>query len=143
MEDLQPQLQTAARPAARPIRLADILPATPSIDAATLRDLEVLSTASRGGITLLGLVDRTRSRVGQRCLRQYLQAPATSAEGILARQQAHRAIASAADRYRRILDGADMDGTERYLSSNWQMTTEHTGVVKVGADDVRFGRRKA
>ncbi|RPJ85113.1 MAG: hypothetical protein EHM13_02070 [Acidobacteria bacterium] len=143
MEDAQPQLQTAAGPADRPIRFADILPATPSIDAATLRDLEVLSTTSRGGTTLLALVDRTRSRVGQRCLRQFLQAPATSAEEILARQQAHRAIASAAERYRRILDGADTDGTERYLSSNWQLPTEHPGVVQVGAVAFRFGWRKA
>lgn len=88
------------------------------LDAATLRDLDVLSTSTTGGRTLMELVDRTRTRIGREQLRRRLSTPADSVDAILALQQAHRLLAAEAHAYRWILDGADADGAERYLGSN-------------------------
>lgn len=63
------------------------------LDSGTLNDLDVVSTPMSGGPTLLGLVDRTRTHIGREHLRQCLTAPPHVTEAILARQQAHRALA--------------------------------------------------
>jgi hypothetical protein len=81
------------------------------LDAATLRDLDVLSASHRNGPSLLGLVDRTRTRVVQHQLRRRLDAPADAPERILVLQRAHQALAADADAYRSIVDLA-LDGVE-------------------------------
>ncbi len=91
------------------------------MDAATLRDLDVLSTSTAQGQTLVELVDRTRTRVGREQLRRRLREPAHSAEAILALQQAHQALSAESDAYRGIVDRADADTVERYLGSNWKL----------------------
>jgi DNA mismatch repair protein MutS len=92
------------------------------MDSATLHDLEVFSTSAACGPTLVSLVDRTRTRAGRKHLCRRLVAPAAhSAEEILALQRAHQALAAEAVTYRTIVDRADADGAERYLSSNWQL----------------------
>lgn len=91
------------------------------LDPATLHDLDVLSTSTLRGPTLLGLVDRTRSRAGREALRQRLVGPSDSAEGILALQCAHQSLAANAASYRAILDRTDTDAAERYLDSSWQL----------------------
>jgi DNA mismatch repair ATPase MutS len=91
------------------------------LDPATLHDLDVLSTSTPRGPTLLSLVDRTRSRAGREALRQRLVAPSDSAEGILALQCAHQSLAADAASYRAIFDRTDTDAAERYLNSNWQL----------------------
>lgn len=92
-----------------------------TLDAATLRDLDVLSTATPGGETLLGLVDRTRTRAGREQLCRALSAPADSADAILALQHAHRALEAHASEYRSLVDEAALDETQRYLESRWQL----------------------
>ena len=116
---------------------------SPRIDAATLRDLDVISAAHRGAPTLLSLLNRTRTRVGERVLRQRLQAPAETADAIDALQQAHQEIAAAANIYRGILDRADTDGTERYLGSSWQLPTERWSLTEMAATTLRMGWRRA
>ncbi len=92
-----------------------------TLDAATLHDLDVLSTSTPRGPTLVALVDRTRSRAGREALRQRLVAPTDSGGGILALQDAHQSLAADAAGYRAIFDAADTDAAERYLSSNWRL----------------------
>ena len=90
-------------------------------DPATLHDLDVLSTPVRQGSTVLGLVDRTRTRAGREALRRRLVTPTHSAEQILALQRAYRFLAADAATYRVLLDRVESDALERYLNSNWQL----------------------
>src|SRR5206468_9624753 len=83
------------------------------LDPATQRDLDILSTSTTRGPTVLDLVDRTRTRVGREHLRRRLVAPAHSADEILALQRAHQALASEALKYREILNRIDSDPVER------------------------------
>jgi DNA mismatch repair protein MutS len=92
-----------------------------TLDAATLRDLDALSTATPGGETLLGLVDRTRTRAGREQLCRALSAPADSADAILALQHAHRELEAHASEVRSLVDEANLDETQRYLESKWQL----------------------
>lgn len=100
-----------------------------TLDSATLHDLDVLSTSTRGP-TLLGLVDRTRSRAGREALRQRLVTPSDSADGILALQGAHQTLAADAASYRVILDRAEIDAAERYLNSNWQLASARPALTR-------------
>jgi DNA mismatch repair protein MutS len=61
-----------------------------SIDPASWRSLEIDRTIRSGGVdgTLLNAIDRTRSTLGGRLLRQWLRAPLCDIEHILARQSA-------------------------------------------------------
>jgi DNA mismatch repair protein MutS len=112
------------------------------LDAATLRDLDVLSASNRNGPSLLGLVDRTRTRVGQHHLRRRLEAPADAPARILALQRAHQAIAADADAYRSIVDLADPDGVERYVNSNWQLPGVRRGLAWFAPAVLPTGWRK-
>src|ERR1700687_3137805 len=100
------------------------------LDAATLHDLDVLSTSPARGPTLLRVVDRTRTRAGGEQLRHRLVASAHSAESILALQQAHQVLAAEALNYRTIVDDADSDGVERYLNSTWQHPDARPGLTR-------------
>lgn len=91
-----------------------------TLDSATLDDLEILSTPVRQGVTVLSLVDRTRTRAGREALRRRLVTPVRPAEEIRALQLAHQFLASDAPGYRVLFDRVDLDSLERYLSSNWQ-----------------------
>ncbi|MGV3520366.1 MutS-related protein [Luteitalea sp.] len=90
------------------------------LDASTIRDLEVLSTAEPRGTSLWSLVDRTRSRAGALALRQRLLTGPEDAAGILARQTAHRALAADVTWPTR-LARANPDGVEAYLATSWQL----------------------
>jgi DNA mismatch repair protein MutS len=100
------------------------------LDPATLHDLDVLSTSTPRGPTLVSLVDRTRSRAGREALRLRLVVPSDSAEGILALQRAHQSLAADAAGYRAIFDRIDSDGAERYLSSNWQLPSARPALTR-------------
>jgi len=108
------------------------------IDAGTLRDLDILSTATNGR-TVLELVDRTRTRAGQEQLRRCLKTPETTAAAIVDRQRAHQALASDALAYRAIIDRADLDKVEKYLSSNWQLPKARRGLPRLVASHWRGG----
>src|SRR5688572_21924490 len=101
------------------------------LDPATLHDLDVLSTSTPRGPTLLGLVDRTRSRAGREALRQRLVAPSDSADGILALQAAHQSLAADAASYRAIFDRTDTGAAERYLNSNWQLRSARPALTRL------------
>ena len=89
-------------------------------DASTLRDLDIVPTPGRRGTTLWALIDRTRSRAGARALRQrFLTGPGGASE-IVALQRAHAALASEAT-YRTLIDAADLDGVDSYLTLTWQL----------------------
>jgi DNA mismatch repair protein MutS len=90
-------------------------------DAATLRDLDVLSTSGRQGPTVFSAIDRTRTRAGREALCRRLVTPASSPERIAALQRAHQFLAADAATYRALLDRPELDALERYLSSNWQL----------------------
>ncbi len=107
-------------------RIADM-----PIDPATLHDLDVLSTSTPRGPTLLGLVDRTRTRAGRDALRQRLVAPGESAEHIVALQRAHQLLAADAASYRVILDRVDSDSVEHHLNSNWQLPSARRALTRV------------
>ena len=63
------------------------------LDAATLRDLEILSPLTPQGPTLWTLLDRTRTRAGRKALHNCLVAPLGLAEQILDRQRAQQEVA--------------------------------------------------
>jgi DNA mismatch repair ATPase MutS len=101
------------------------------LDTATLQDLEIVPTPTTRGMTLWRLVDRTRTRLGREALRQRLLAPPHTAEGILALQRAHQALAAQASTYRTALDRADLDGVEAYLSLTWLLPADMPAVIRV------------
>jgi DNA mismatch repair protein MutS len=103
------------------------------VDAATLHDLDVLSTSTRRGPTLWSLIDRTRTRAGREQLRSRLVASAASVEEILALQQAHRALARQTALYRGAVDRVDCDALERHLQSNWQLPHSRRGPMQIFA----------
>jgi DNA mismatch repair protein MutS len=65
-----------------------------SIDSSTWRSLEIERTVRSGGTegSLLGAIDRTRTSMGGRLLRQWLRSPRRDAEQIIARQTAVAAL---------------------------------------------------
>jgi DNA mismatch repair ATPase MutS len=94
------------------------------LDAGTLRDLEILPTATTRGQTVWHLIDRTRSRAGRDALRQRFGVPSQSARDIVALQTAHQAIASDVSAYRTVLDGSHPDDVEEYLNVAWQLPAD-------------------
>ena len=101
------------------------------VDAATLHDLDVLSSSTSGGLTLLGAVDRTRTRAGSQELRKRLGAPATGSDRILALQGAHRHLAAESTRYRANFERAGVDAVDRYLDSGWQPAAARRWIVRI------------
>ena len=101
------------------------------VDAATLRDLDVLSTSTPQGPTLLKLVDRTRTHAGRDHLRRLLMAPRRSAGAILALQQAYQALAADHAAYDAILRRAYADDVGRYLAANWQLPHARGGLTRM------------
>jgi DNA mismatch repair protein MutS len=91
------------------------------LDAATIRDLEILSPLSRTGQTLWSFVDRTHTRSGRRLLRDRLVAASNSREEILARQRAHRELAEDSLAFSAAIRRLGCEMVEQYLRSNWQM----------------------
>ena len=90
------------------------------IDQGTLLDLDILRTAAPHGLTILAMVDRTRTQAGREHLCRRLSEPADSAAGILRLQEAHQTIARALASYRHGLDRAALDVVARYLDSRWE-----------------------
>ncbi len=103
------------------------------IDASTLQDLDVLTTARRDGTTLWSLVDRTRTRIGRQLLRDRLVGPPRLAEAILSLQQAHRLLADDERAFRAMLDGSDADRVEAYLGSTWQLPADMPAMSRLRA----------
>ncbi len=102
------------------------------IDAVTLHDLDVFSTASSRGPTLWDLVDRTRSHRGREHLRRRLTTPCQTAADILAQQHAHRALGSDLAGPRRLFDAIDSDAVGRYLDATWQLPSAQPMTARVG-----------
>jgi len=94
------------------------------LDSGTLRDLEILPTASTRGTTVWHLIDRTRSRAGRDALRQRFAAAPQSAHDIISLQKAHQAIASRAVSYRTVIERLDPDAVEEYLNVAWQLPAD-------------------
>jgi DNA mismatch repair protein MutS len=102
------------------------------IDAATLRDLDVLSASTPRGQSIWSLVDRTRSRAGREHLRRCLVAPDSAAAAIRERQRAHQAIAADLAAIGRLLDAAGADGVERYLAATWHLPSAQPTFASLG-----------
>jgi DNA mismatch repair ATPase MutS len=102
-----------------------------TLDAATLRDLDIGSSPTAGGPTLLGMLDRTRTRRGREHLRKALLTPLPSIDDIVARQHAHRALAAGHVTYHDILGRIDLDGAERYLNSTWQLPERRRRLTRI------------
>ena len=102
------------------------------IDAATIRDLDVLEASTPRGQTLWALVDRTRSRAGREHLRRSLTAPPGDAAAIVDRQHAHRSLAGDLAGYGRLLDAAGADAVQRYLDSTWQLPGAQPALAGLG-----------
>ena len=94
------------------------------LDSGTLRDLEILPSATTRGMTVWQLIDRTRSRSGRDALRQRIAAAAQSEQEIVALQHAHQSIASCAASYRTALDRSALDGVEEYSNGSWQLPSD-------------------
>jgi DNA mismatch repair protein MutS len=94
------------------------------LDSGTLRDLEILPTATTRGMTLWQLIDRTRSRAGRDALRHRFADVAQSEQDIIALQHAHQSIASCAASYRTVLDRSALDVVEEYLQGSWQLPAD-------------------
>lgn len=75
-----------------------------SIDPSSYRSLEIDRTVRSGGVegTLLASIDRTRTTMGGRMLRQWLRYPLCDIEHITARQNAVAALLEAADKLKEI-----------------------------------------
>jgi DNA mismatch repair protein MutS len=80
-----------------------------SIDAATWRSLEIERTVRSGGTegTLLWAIDRTRTAMGARLLRQWLRSPLSEREHIEARQSAIAAMLASPADLSKITDALD------------------------------------
>src|SRR5256885_4717909 len=80
-----------------------------SIDPASWRSLEIDRTVRGGGTegTLLAAIDRTRTAMGGRMLRQWLRYPLCDAEHITARQSAIAALLESASELKRIVECLD------------------------------------
>ncbi len=80
-----------------------------AIDPASYRSLEIDRTIRSGGTegTLLSAIDRTRSPMGARLLRQWLRFPLCDLEHIHARQSAIAALLVSPAELRAIVDGLD------------------------------------
>lgn len=100
------------------------------IDKGTLLDLEIFATSAPSGLTVLSLVDRTRTELGRQDLRRRLSAPADTSQEIEVLQEAHQTIASDLAAFRTSLDRADPDGALRYLSSRWELPTARNGLTR-------------
>lgn len=98
-------------------------------DSSTLADLEVLHASASHGSTLLMLIDKTRTDCGRQHLRRRLVENPGSAEFILERQCAHRALGSDLPSYRTLLDKADLNACEAYLDMKWLVPSAMRGVV--------------
>jgi DNA mismatch repair ATPase MutS len=94
------------------------------LDSGTLRDLEILPTATTRGMTVWQLIDRTRSRAGRDALRQRITAAAQSEQDIVALQHAHQSLASCEASYRTALDRSALDAVEEYLRGSWQLPAD-------------------
>jgi len=102
------------------------------VDAATLRDLDILAASTPRGRTVWSLVDRTRSRAGREHLRQRLTAPDHDAGAIVGRQLAHQTLSRDLDGYGRLLDSLETDAVDRYLRSTWQLPGAQSAGVGIG-----------
>ncbi len=80
-----------------------------AIDAATWRSLEIERTIRSGGVegALLGAIDRTRTSMGARMLRQWLRSPRRDAAQVLARQTAIAALLDSPADLRAIAEALD------------------------------------
>ena len=80
-----------------------------AIDPATWRSLEIDRTTRSGGTegSLLSAIDRTRTSMGGRLLRQWLRAPLCDAEHIAARQNAIAALLESAGSLKKVVDKLD------------------------------------
>jgi DNA mismatch repair protein MutS len=94
------------------------------LDAATLRDLEVLSPLTPQGPTVWSLVDRTRTLAGRRALRALLLASLNSEEDILERQRAHQELSEESRTICPAVYRAGCDRVERYLHMAWQLPAD-------------------
>jgi hypothetical protein len=98
------------------------------LDAATIRDLEILSPLSKNGQSVWSFVDRTHTRAGRLALRDRLIATADSRDEILARQRAHKELAGDSDAFSAAIRRTGCELVEQYLYSNWQLPkTMRTG----------------
>ena len=91
------------------------------LDAATIRDLEILSPLSKNGRALWSFVDRTQTRSGRLALRDRLVTSTCSRDEILARQCAHQALADDLLGFSAAIRRTGCALIEQYLHSNWQM----------------------
>jgi hypothetical protein len=91
------------------------------LDAATIRDLEILEPLSRNGQTVWSLVNRTRTRAGRKALRDCLVATTRSCDEILARQDAHQELANHSAAFSTAIWRTGCEGLEQYLHLNWQL----------------------
>jgi DNA mismatch repair protein MutS len=108
------------------------------IDAATLRDLEIVPAPTARDTTLWSLLNRTRTRVGSEALRHQLLNPPQSADAILALQRAHQRLAADAEAYLQTLDRAAADTVERYLNVTWQLPCEMPPLMRLRSWYTRY-----
>jgi len=101
------------------------------IDAATLQDLEIVPMPTARGTTLWSLVNRTRTHVGSKALRERLLNPPHTTDEILVLQRAHQVLAADASAYRHTLDQAAADEVERYLNVNWQLPRDMPPLIRL------------
>lgn len=110
------------------------------IDRGTLLDLEIFATSGPSRLTILSLVDRTRTEAGRQNLRRRLSAPAETAGDIEVLQDAHQTVTPDLAAFRTCLDRADPDGALRYLNSRWELPTVRNWLTRTLAG-VLFGLR--
>src|SRR5215813_8861209 len=91
------------------------------LDAATIRDLEILSPLSKNGQSLWSFVDRTQTRSGRVALRDRLLTTTYSRDEIVARQCAHQELAEDLFGFSAAIRRTGCAPVEQYLHSNWQM----------------------
>jgi DNA mismatch repair ATPase MutS len=94
------------------------------LDAATLRDLEVLSPLAPQGPTVWSLVDRTQTHAGRQALRALLLTSLNSGEDILERQRAHQELSDESPTIVPAIHRAGCDRVEQYLHMAWQLPAE-------------------
>ncbi len=89
-----------------------------AIDPVSWRSLEIDRTIRSGGVegTLLSAIDRTRSGMGSRLLRQWLRTPLNDLEHIQARQSAIAALLASPSDLKSVIEAIDLCDIERIVA---------------------------
>lgn len=101
------------------------------LDRYTIRSLELCNTMQEGGVSLLNVLDRTKSAMGARLLRRWILFPLKEVEAIEKRQQV-------VDLFYKQVDWIDAIGTQLSQIGDLERIVSKISVGRIGPRDVVY-----